>query len=72
MITVGKFKRDLVVLRNGIPVASCDTLNEVDECAAAISRFGTAIITYQLNQEIAWAEDEFGNIWSENSENFPK
>lgn len=73
MITFGKFKRDLVVLHNGEPVASCDTLNEVDECAAAIYRTSDepAIVTYQFNQAIAWAEDEYGNTWSENSKNFP-
>jgi len=68
VITVGKFRRDLIVLADNKRVASCDTLNEVDECHLAIMAAApqTKAVTYQFNQDIAWAEDEHGNTISPN------
>ena len=72
MITVGKFQRDLVVEVNGAQVASCDTLNEVDECAVAIQMSQPfSVITYKYNHDLAWREDEYSNVWSPNNPNYP-
>jgi len=65
MIEVGTKSRQILVDYRNECIATCDTLNEVDEIAAAVA-YATGSnepVHWYHNPDLIWEEDDNGNMY---------